>query len=388
MNRTFTEPRGCDVDTLVGESEWVQRTRSQIARIAARPCSVLVTGPTGTGKELIARAIHRHSARAAKLFIPVDCAAIQGELFVSQLFGHVRGAFTGAQHASLGYFRAADGGTLFLDEVGELELEAQAKLLRAIQEKTVVPVGGYRGIAVDARIVAATNRSLMEEVARGRFREDLYYRLSVISIQASPLKDRPDDIETLAKHFLSKLADESGLPRMVLSSRAVLWLRSCDWPGNVRQLENLIERAAVYCDNGRIDAELLSQLMDAPPPGDTARLVAARTAPCVSPGDREMTAGLADVDGPGDADDRPCPLPSLAEVERQHISRVLRETCFNQTRSARLLGIDRRRLARKIKMYQIPMPPPKRGRPARCRAEAAGRGINSKRSNSNHFSSA
>jgi len=294
----------------------------------------------------------------------VDCPAIQGELFVSQLFGHVAGAFTGARHAALGSFRAADGGTLFLDEIGELGQEAQVKLLRTLQEKTVVPVGSYEGIPVEVRVIAATNRSLANEVQSGRFREDLYHRLSVLTIKAEPLKNRPEDIEVLARHFLKMLADESGLPRLALTPSAVSVLRAYDWPGNVRQSQNLMEQAAIYSDDRLIDGPFLWELLEHILPDRTA--TSDDNTAADNAGD-ERRGGVSVRDATVAAcvsvgADR-CRCRSLAEVERQCIWQALQESCFNQTACAGLLHIDRRRLARMIKKYRIPIPAPHPGRP-------------------------
>ena len=355
---------GHAVEGIVGSSPWARRIRADILRAADCSASVLVTGPTGTGKELIASAIHAESPRAARLFIPVDCAAIQGGLFASQLFGHVKGAFTGASSPSLGYFRAADGGTLFLDEVGELEPESQAKILRAIQERTVVPVGSYEGILVDVRIIAATNRDLAEEVGGGRrFREDLYYRLNVVSLRTEPLKDRPEDIEALAEYFLEGFATQAGLPRMQLSADALELLQRCPWPGNVRQLQNLLERAVIYNDGSVIDVRILSTLLDAARPADEGDPHQHRVRIHLPPEPiLRPSADARPVRGPSERESWRCRGWTLAEVEREHIMQTLIQTSYNQTVCARLLKIDRHRLTRKIIKYQIPIPLPRRGR--------------------------
>jgi transcriptional regulator with PAS, ATPase and Fis domain len=238
-------PTVCAIETLVGVSDWIKALRAEILRIAPHPSSVLISGPSGTGKELAARAIHFHSPRAMQPFIAVDCAAINGPLFTSHVFGHVKGAFTGADHAAIGCFRAADRGTIFLDEIGELELEFQAKLLRVLQQRTVTPVGGHTGVAVDVRILAATNCDLKAMVQAGRFREDLYYRLNVLSLKTIPLKDRTEDIGVLAEHVLARLALRYGMPVKRLSPHWLDCMRRHDWPGNVRELENFLERIAL-----------------------------------------------------------------------------------------------------------------------------------------------
>ena len=212
---------GLEFTGLIGVSTWARHIRSQIPSIAACPSNVLITGPTGTGKDVIARAIHACSARNSKAFIPVDCAGAAGPLFASHLFGHLKGAFTGASYASLGCFRAADGGTIFLDEIGELPTDMQTKLLRVLQQRTVTPAGSHEELPVNARVIAATNRDLGREVGEGRFREDLYYRLNVVSVKTLSLRDRPDDIEAIAEHFLNKLAITHGLPAKRLSAEGV-----------------------------------------------------------------------------------------------------------------------------------------------------------------------
>ncbi|MCG8449420.1 MAG: sigma-54 dependent transcriptional regulator, partial [Pirellulales bacterium] len=217
---------------IVGTSLLTKRLRAEISRAAPFDSNVLVTGSSGSGKELVARTLHAQSARAEGLFIPVDCASLLGELMASQLFGHVEGAFTGASYSAMGCFRAADRGTIFLDEIGELELPLQARLLRTLQERVVTPVGSHEGIPVDVRIVAATNRNLQDEIAAGRFREDLYYRLNVVSIETPPLCARPEDIPELAESFLKELVAQ-GLPHRALSPGAMEAMQDYAWPGNV-----------------------------------------------------------------------------------------------------------------------------------------------------------
>ncbi|HEX5471368.1 MAG TPA: sigma-54 dependent transcriptional regulator, partial [Lacipirellulaceae bacterium] len=227
--------------------------RSQIELIAPRSATVLIEGETGVGKEVTARQIHSLSPRAARPFVPVDCTAFSADLMESQLFGHVKGAFTGAVAATLGFVRCADGGTLFLDEIGELPLAVQAKLLRCIQERTVVPVGGVEPISIDLRIIAATHRDLSAMVREGRFRQDLYFRLNVVRLAIQPLRHRPEEILPLARCFLQDVAVAYNEPVKSLSSAAEQTLFQYDWPGNVRELRNAIERAFLYCVDRTID---------------------------------------------------------------------------------------------------------------------------------------
>jgi two-component system response regulator PilR (NtrC family) len=242
---------------LVGTSGPMQQVYEMVGRIAATKTNVLIVGESGTGKELVARAIHTESDRNEAPFIALNCAAIPENLLESELFGHVKGAFTGAVGNKPGLFEAADGGTLFLDEVGELSLPLQVKLLRAIQEKTIRRVGGNSDRRVDVRIVAATNRRLEDEVAAGRFREDLYYRLNVIQLQLPPLRDRMEDLPLLVHHFVEKFARELAKPVRGVSDEAMERLRAHAWPGNVRELENGIERAVALSRGDWIEAESL-----------------------------------------------------------------------------------------------------------------------------------
>lgn len=337
---------------LVGVSVWAEEIRSHIRGVAGCPSNVLITGPTGTGKEVIARAIHVHSPRAAKPFIPVDCGAIAGTLFASLIFGHVKGAFTGATYNALGCFRAAHGGTVFIDEIGELEPELQTKLLRVLQQRTVIPLGSHQEIPVDVRVLAATNRNLDEEVAAGRFREDLYYRLNVVPLHTTPLRERPEDIEPLARHFLSKLAITHGLPLKRLSHAALERLQQEDWPGNVRQLENVLERAAFLGRGEIIGPEQVCTRYHAPAPPSFAP-PSSVVLPILRP------AAVGDWSG-DDSENGNCCMAvvdgrwrTMEEVEREHIRRTLKLTAFNQSATARLLDIERHQLARKIRKYGL-----------------------------------
>jgi DNA-binding NtrC family response regulator len=345
------------LDAIVGNSEWVEQTRAVIRAVAGYCSSVLITGPSGTGKELVARAIHNLSPRSPQRFIPVDCASITGPLFASHMFGHLKGAFTGATYNAVGCFRAAEGGTIFLDEIGELDLELQAKLLRVLQERVVAPVGSHDGVPVDVRVLSATNRDLQQDVAAGRFREDLYYRLNVVSIQTRPLCERADDIEVLAEHFLRRFAVENGMPLKRLSEAARKQLHAYPWPGNIRELENAIERAILFSPGESIDAAVFPS---------AAAGVAGRSAETISPTDfAESVADLAVLQHAAEEGH----WPTAAEVERQHILRTLEHTGYNQSAAARLLGIDRHQLRRRMFEYGLLAPGhAKRGRPELRRA--------------------
>ncbi|NIP68389.1 MAG: AAA domain-containing protein [Planctomycetales bacterium] len=315
------------MDRIIGTSKWSDEVRAQVGQVARFTSSVLITGPSGTGKELIARSIHEQGPRAGRPFVPVDCAAIPGTLFASQLFGHVKGAFTGATADSLGCFRAAEGGTIFLDEVGELELELQAKLLRVIQERQVTPVGSHRPIPIDVRIVAATNRTLDQEVAAGRFRLDLFYRLEVLSIAADALKDRIEDIEPLARYFVETTCREFEIPPKRLTPGAIRMMQAYDWPGNVRQLQNIVERAIVLSETPDIGPEFIPRIDDTAVPDPAL------------------------VGEPGSQ--APAGWKTMADNERDHIRRTLEFTGYNQSAAARLLEIDYRLLMRRIKKFKL-----------------------------------
>jgi two-component system nitrogen regulation response regulator NtrX len=228
--------------TMIGEGAEMMELRGLIEKVAPSEARVLITGPNGAGKELVAHQIHEQSARSTKAMVEVNCAAIPAELIESELFGHKKGAFTGAQKDRKGKFELAHGGTLFLDEIGDMSLSAQAKVLRALQEHKITPVGGDRSIKVDVRVLAATNKDLKSEIAAGKFREDLYHRLSVILIEVPGLNDRSDDIPLLAQHFLQQIADDYGVSSKGISGAAISALQGYDWTGNIREFRNVIER--------------------------------------------------------------------------------------------------------------------------------------------------
>ncbi len=330
---------------IVGTSAPTERMRAEISRVAPFDSSVLITGPSGSGKELVARALHAQSSRSAGLFIPVDCASLLGELMASQLFGHVEGAFTGASYPALGCFRAADRGTIFLDEIGELELPLQARLLRTVQERIVTPVGSHKGVPVDVRIVAATNRDLKQEVAVGRFREDLYYRLKVVSIGTLPLRDRKDDIPELAQNFLVSLAKQ-GMPLCTLSPGAFESLQNFPWPGNVRQLKNFIEQAVIASDAELLTLQFVQQLLSRTDGGESV--------PSESPENSLKTLPAA-IPNAEPTDDETS-WPTLAKLERDHLLYTLEYTYYNQSAAARLLGISRQTLIRLMKKFDILVP--------------------------------
>jgi two-component system response regulator AtoC len=303
------------VENLVGQSPRMVETYKRIARVAGLDTTVLIEGETGTGKALVARAIHYASPRADRPFVVVDCAALPEHLFESELFGHERGAFTGAVAARRGLLEAASGGTCFLDEVGELSLPLQAKLLRAIQERTIRRVGGNESLPIDVRFLAATNRDLRKQVEEGRFREDLYFRLDVVTIAVPPLRERPDDIPLLAQHFLQKYAAQARKPVKGLAQEALDLLQRHVWPGNVRELEHAIERA-----------------------------VALTSSELLLPADFPLAQRESPPAGPA----LPRPGMTLAEVKRWYVALVLGEVGGNKARAAEMLGIDRRTLYRML----------------------------------------
>ncbi len=302
---------------MVGTSESMQRLYRLLLKIAPKRHPVLITGESGTGKELIARAVHAHGPASGSPFVPVDCGALSANLVESELFGHVRGAFTGATQDREGLLAAARNGTVFLDEIGELPIELQVKLLRALQEREFRPVGGNRRVALDARIIAATNRNLEEEIKKGTFREDLYFRLNVLSVNAPPLRDRTSDIPVLAQYFIERDRgpgdDVTGL-----GPDALALLQRYDWPGNVRELENYVRRA-----------------------------MAVSAGPLIEP--RDLPAQVRSTAPPG----KDQPLSQLEELERSTIVKTLEETGGDRVRAAKLLGIGKTTIYRKLKEYGL-----------------------------------
>jgi two-component system nitrogen regulation response regulator GlnG len=333
--------RAAPTDRLVGRSPTMLEIFKTVGRLAGRDVSILITGESGTGKEVVARAIHAASPRAAGPFVPVNTAAIPRELLESELFGHERGAFTGAIEARVGRFREASGGTLFLDEIGDMPVELQAKLLRVLQSSEVTPVGGRRAERVDVRIVAATHRDLDAMVAEGGFREDLLYRLRVVPIHIPSLRERREDIPVLAEHFVSRYAEElAGGPRF-LSQAALAKLGRHGWPGNVRELENAIKRALVLADADVLSPEDFS-FLDPAPGGGAHPALESLVEKAVT---QALDAGEADVYH-----------RLLERIERPLIQAALARTDGNQIRAAALLGINRNTLRKKIAELAIALP--------------------------------
>ena len=308
---------------MVGESDAMKKVFDLIERVADTDTTVLVTGESGTGKELVSRALHNRSPRADGPFIAINCAAMPASLLESELFGHVRGAFTDARRTREGLFLQASGGTLFLDEIGEMPLEMQAKLLRALQEKQVRPVGGDDMKPFDARIVCATNKDLETLIEQNRFREDLYYRIAVVNVDLPPLSARGHDVLRLAQRFVEEFAEETGRAVRGLSQGAAEKLLEYDWPGNVRELRNCLERAVTLARLDEITVD------DLPPRVRQHR----------------PSHVFLDTQDPQE-------LPSLADLERRYVDRVLRLAGGNKSRAARILGVDRRTLYRKLDRWE------------------------------------
>jgi len=310
-------------DGYLGDSAASRAVRQRIAQVAPTQATVLITGETGTGKEVVARAIHRASPRRDALFVPINCAAIPGDILESELFGHEKGAFTGALRDRVGKFELADGGTIFLDEITEMPVPLQAKLLRVLQEGTVERVGSNRTLTLDLRVIAATNRKPAEAVREQRLREDLYYRLNVFGLELPPLRERPEDIEALARHFVAELAGARAVP---ITPAALAHLRAYAWPGNVRELRNLIERALVLSGGGVLDVAHF--------PLDAGAMA-------VVPAANETELGDLDLDR------------AVAEVEARYIREALRRSGGNKTRAANLLRVSERTIWNKVKRYGI-----------------------------------
>ena len=305
-------------EELVGESQKIARLKSMIVKVAPTNTTVLIQGESGTGKELIARAIHYQSNRAQHAFVVVDCASISETVIESELFGHVKGAFTGATSTALGLIRSADKGTLFLDEIGELSVGLQAKFLRTIQERLVRPVGSTTNHPVDIRIVAATNRNLLDETSTGKFRQDLYYRLSTVTLTSPPLRERDGDIDLLTEHILNDSKEQID-NNVNVTAEAMAIIRNYNWPGNVRELENVLKGALVFADNFTVKPEDLPPIL-----GGVKRT--------------DENTGIAGT---------------LASCEREAIKKALDQTDDNRRKAAEILDISEATLYRKIKMYLL-----------------------------------
>jgi transcriptional regulator with PAS, ATPase and Fis domain len=310
-----------DTRELIGQSGVVTAVKEIAASIAARRSTIMILGETGSGKEMLARHIHHLSDRVSEPFVPVDCSSLADSLFESELFGHVKGAFTGAVRDSLGFIRAANRGTLFLDEIGELSIPMQSKLLRVIQERYVVPVGDTRPHHVDVRIVCATHRNISDMVRDGTFRQDLYFRLNVVVLHMPPLRERPTDVLPLAQHFLRAQADLYSEPAKLLSPEAAEILQAYPWPGNVRELANVIEHAHVLAATNLIEV------------GDLPE---------------RLRVGSLDAARGGDL--------YLLDIERRTIAEALRRAQFNKAAASRMLGINIQKLNRRIERLGIRLP--------------------------------
>jgi nitrogen regulation protein NR(I) len=320
---------------LIGSSPAMHQLYEVIARVADTPSTVLLTGESGTGKELVAKALHRLSSRCDAPFIKINCAAIPETLIESELFGHEKGAFTGATSSKPGRFELAHGGTLLLDEVGEIPPPMQVKLLRALQESEFERVGGVKTIRVDVRLIAATNRDLEEQIAEGEFREDLYYRLNVVPIRMSPLRERGEDVPELARYFLGRFNTKLKRDIRGFDQEAMEALGSYEWPGNIRELENVIERMVLFCDGDRIGLDEV--------PAEIRARFAARTE------EEGADRPLPDLGEVGEKSLKDVVKHETQRVEKQMIQRALDETGGNVTRAAKLLGISRKGLQIKMK---------------------------------------
>ncbi len=318
-----------DFDRIIGGSGALKRVLDVVRKVARSNTTVLVRGETGTGKEIIAGAVHHNSARAGRNFVKVNCAALQENLLESELFGHEKGAFTGADKQRIGRFEQADGGTLFLDEIGDMSQNTQAKILRVLQEHEFERLGGTRTIRVDVRLIAATNRNLAQMVANGQFREDLYYRLNVVAIDMPPLRERKDDIPALAEHFIARFTSELKKKVEGLTPDALKLLLRYNWPGNIRELENAIERAVLLADERELASTDL-HLGDESPTGDPGELAQVLKLP---------PRGIA-----------------LEEIERQALVEALRMSNWVQKDAAELLNISPRVMNYKIKTLHIDYP--------------------------------
>jgi len=334
QRRTETNNGGDDKNSeqlgkIIGKSSAMLEVYKTVARVAPTKSTVLVLGESGTGKELIAQAIHQHSPRANRPFVAVDCGALTETILESELFGHVRGAFTGALADKKGVFEEAQGGTCFLDEIGGISSNLQARLLRVLQEHEIRRVGGKDWVKVDVRVVAATNHNLAEAVSKGEFRQDLYYRLDVVAIHLPPLRERADDIPLLARHFLQRYSQESGKSISAISDKAMELLCSYSWPGNIRELENAIEQAVALSYQSILTPDDFPEAVRNP----------AAAQPFENGSQNEQFLFLD--------------TPSLDEVKKRYVLHVLQHNQGNVSRSARVLNIDRRSLYRMLARFKI-----------------------------------
>ena len=326
---------------LIGSAAAIQQLRRQITKLARSQAPVHIHGESGSGKEVVARLIHNHGSRASGAFVAVNCGAIPPELMESELFGHTKGSFTGANQDKIGLFQAAAGGTLFLDEVADLPLAMQVKLLRAIQEKAIRPVGANQEQATDVRLLSATHKDLANEVQAGRFRNDLYYRINVIDLYVPSLRERIEDVPELAEVLLARIARDEGNEKPKLEKSAIEALCNYSFPGNVRELENMLERALALSDGANITADDLQFSGTAAPAGrpapDRDKPVATATATGGSPQELDLEAAYGDLEG------------YLESIEKQIISKALEESRWNRTATAKLLGISFRSLRYRLK---------------------------------------
>ncbi len=319
--RRLTSHRARGIEKIIGQSRPILELKSFLPQIAATHSNILITGESGTGKELVARAVHQLSPRADKRFLALNCGSFSEDLLANELFGHEREAYTGATSARPGLLESADGGTIFFDELGDMPLSMQAKLLRVIQERELLRVGGVSPVSIDVRIIGATNKDLKRSVKAGQFRQDLYYRLNVVPLHIPSLSERKEDIPLLAVHFLGKVSERSGKKLLGFASEAMELLGRYDYPGNVRELENIVERSAAF---------------------STEELILPR----------DLPADITEMDV-FSFHKESHPFRSLEELEREYIHWVMERSEHNKSRVARILGIDRVSLYRKLKKYQI-----------------------------------
>ncbi len=345
-SRLMSEPvdMGDSADSrpaIIGRSRVMQEIYKDIGRIAATPVSVLIRGATGTGKELIARAIYQHSDRAHAPFIAINCAAIPENLLESELFGHERGAFTGADSRRIGRFEQASGGTLFLDEIGDMDVNLQAKLLRVLQEKAIQRVGGRETIPVDVRILAATHRDLEAAIRDRQFREDLYYRLSVVTIHLPPLDRRTEDIPDMVRYFLRRYGPEIGVPSPSITPEAIAWLQAQTWPGNVRELENTVRKALLLARSYTISVDHVQEALsrDRTPPSGVRQAHAAYISSLLDQAERGLIQNVF--------------ARMLADLEPELYSQAIQRARGNITRAAQWLGVTRLKMREKLREFGI-----------------------------------